>query len=300
MLRREILKLLAAFAASRSFAAGSSTPSLFEYSAKATVLVLAVPLVSRERVGSAFLRMQERGLGSNTQVDLAFGAGSHPDRAAGLNRLGFFEESVVESNGEILSASYFGFMTASAEASVDQARAALRQNGPPAITAIRGRIRGHRIWNRLLRVSGLPNIRWPEHRTLAEEIGRRLENASGGDAEIALPSEQAPGTFLHAMRCILRSAEPKQTRFFVHNGELLRLDTVRKPDPGQGAVFLKRGVASSAAVHSIAGKISHGGGKAVSEFKLWCEDGSQPCAPLRFEFRPRSFLRLAFERIRTS
>lgn len=296
--RREVLGILAAMAGFRAWGKPAAGAAMFEYRARATVLVLSLPLLSRDGVGDAYLRMEERELGQNREVRLSFGAGSLPERAAGLNRLGVMEESVLECGGEIRSASYFGFMTASPEADAEQARAALREKGPAAITAIRGRIEGRKIRNRLLRVAGVANSRWAERQALAAEIQRRLEDRGGTETEVAIQEAQAPGTFLYAIRCVMRAEEAKHTKYFVHNGEVLRLETERKLDRGQGAGMVRRGLVESAEVWAVTGKIYGRTGKGVSEFRVWYEAGAANPAPVQFEFRPQPFLRLAFERVR--
>src|SRR5580693_7962718 len=56
---------------------------------------------------------------------LQFAAGSDPERARGLNRLGLMREVVVEQGARLLKTSYAGFMTSSPEKSLDQGRQAL-------------------------------------------------------------------------------------------------------------------------------------------------------------------------------
>ena len=61
--------------------------------------------------------------GESAQIALQFAGGSWPQKAHGVNRLGFIQETVTEkSNGEPVDARYFGFMTSSAEKNFDQAK----------------------------------------------------------------------------------------------------------------------------------------------------------------------------------
>src|ERR1700690_893921 len=59
------------------------------YGAKATITLLSVPLVYRAGVGSGYIVI-EQSAESHT-VGIQFGAGSWPEAARGLNRLGFIQ-----------------------------------------------------------------------------------------------------------------------------------------------------------------------------------------------------------------
>ncbi len=169
MTRRCLVRLLVAWtpaAALGSRQPVSPTDHTVRYRAKATILMLSVPMFSRDNVGGGYLRVAERDEAGARRIDLEFAAGSLPQRAAGLNRFGAFEESVLEMDGSLASATYFGFMSASNETSIDQARSALKSKPGNGLTAICGRISSGRLWNRLLRVSDLPQTPWSEHRAL--------------------------------------------------------------------------------------------------------------------------------------
>lgn len=280
-----------------SRAPAPATDQTVRYRAKATILMLSVPVFSRDNVGGGYLRVAEREEAAGARrIELEFAAGSLPERAAGLDRLGAFEESIVEMSGQLAQATYFGFMTASNERSLDQARAALQAKAT-GFTAICGRIFEGRVWNRLARLSDLPATPWFEHRALAGQVRRKLEETAVAEREMA-PAAGAPlVTFLYAVRAAMRSASAASEHRFVHNGEALCLRTQKRADPQQGAAFVAKGLARSAQVDQLTGHILHPSGRPLSTFQLWFEPGSPGPAPLRFEFRARSFLRLAFERV---
>jgi hypothetical protein len=276
------------------------TEQTVRYRAKATILMLSVPVFSRDNVGGGYLRVAEREETPGARrIELEFAAGSLPERAAGLDRLGAFEESVLETGGQLAQATYFGFMTASNEKSLDQAKAALHSKAA-GLTAIRGRIADGRVWNRLLRLSDVPQTPWFEHRALAGQLRRRFDDATtaserevaGGGGGAARPLV----TFLYALRCAMRATPAACEQRFVHNGEALVLRTQKRADPQQGETLLAKGLAQSAQVNQLTGHIHHGSGRLLTTFQLWFEPGAPVPVPLRFEFRARSFLRLSFER----
>lgn len=95
----------------------------------------------------------------------------------------------------------------------------------------------------------------------------------------------------------MRSAAPVGEYRFVHNGEALLLRTQKRADPQQGSAFVAKGLVQSPQVDQLTGHIHHSSGRLLSTFQLWFEPDSPGPIPVRFEFRARSFLRLAFERV---
>ncbi len=73
-------------------AAPGGRPQLRKYTANATVMLFSIPLFSRAGVGSGYALVEESG----PTLSIQFGAGSYPESARGLNRLGFIQEAVVE------------------------------------------------------------------------------------------------------------------------------------------------------------------------------------------------------------
>lgn len=282
MTRREAFRLLTGVCVS-GVGSASGTGHVTEYRATATILLLSIPLFSRDGVGGGYFRFEESSLGAEKQVRLEFAAGSVPERAAGLSRLGMFEELIVESGGSLKSAAYFGFMSASGEQNLEQAKAALKQNVPGSFTAIRGRIQAGRIWNRLIRINGLPQANWTARQTLAHEIRARMEAQTGGETQVESGPGQAPCTFLYAVRRAMAAREPVTEQHFVHNGELLVLRTTLRAERDRKE-------------SRVSGQIRAKGGKELSSFQLWFDPAAAIPVPLRFEFRPRSFLRLRFDR----
>ncbi len=276
--RRELLGLLCGAAV-----ANGEQIATREYRARATVLLFSLPLFHRDNVGTGYLRVAERAEGGRKELQLEFGAGSLPAQAAGLNRLGVFEETVVEAGGKVESAAYSGFMTTSKEKDFNEAKTALAKGDALTFTAVSGRIEGGRLSNRLLRVGGLPAKTWANREEIKLYIFSRLAEAGSREAEETRVGSEAVSPFLYAIRGAMSAAGLSDSRRFVHNGKLHHLRT-KKSVAGQGETEME-------------GRILDGTGAELSAFRLWFEAGRIDAGPVRFEFRPRSFLRLRFERV---
>ncbi|MFN0106216.1 MAG: hypothetical protein ACKV2U_29515 [Bryobacteraceae bacterium] len=254
-----------------------------EYRAKATVLLFSLPLFHRANVGTGYLRVGEREEGEKRHLRLEFGAGSLPEKAAGLNRLGIFEETVVERSNRVESAEYAGFMTTSKEKDLNEAKSALASGDALTFTAVRGSIKGGVFSSRLLRVTGLPAKTWVNRDELKSHVLSRLAESGGEGRQNAPLGGEPCSPFLYAVREAMRTTAANDTRRFAHNGKIHRLRT-KKSQARQGEMEME-------------GKIDDEKGAELSSFKLWFAADKPQAGPLRFEFRPRSFLRLRFERV---
>jgi hypothetical protein len=277
MERRELLKLVM-LPGPPALASETATTYACRFHARAAVQLLSVTVFTRANVGSGYLRVTGRDAPGRRYLRFEFGAGSLPERAGGLNRLGVIEETVVESPEGVASASYFGFMTASNEKNLDQARTALKSKAGNIFDAIRGRIERGRVVNQSIKVTGCADATWADRDKLKPVM---LERLTAETAATEAPAGTC-GTFLHAVYRALQTSDPATRRQFIHNGKPHWLDTVRRATAGAS----KEG--------ELAGRVSSASGEELSRFRLWFDAARQP---VRFEFRPRSFLRLTFERV---
>ena len=286
--RRDLLRLagLLAMPAGASTLGPEGREFQCQFRAKATVLMLGVPLLNRDNVGSGYLRVAEREEAGKRRLQLEFGAGSLPERAAGLNRLGIFEETIVASGDAIESARYFGFMTASNEKDLNEARTALKNGGSGNFTAIRGQIEQGQLRNKLLRIRDMAASNWAQRDQLTAQIRAQLADETRQDAQASTAAlKDSPcSPFLYAVNCAMRNKAATCASRFVHNGQMHQLQTSRKNDAKTGHTELN-------------GRILSEAGKELSAFRLWFETENPERGPLKFDFRPRSFLRLTFERV---
>lgn len=86
--------------------------------------------------------------------------------------------------------------------------------------------------------------------------------------------------FLHAVRSAVKANSPFAETIFAHNANLYRLRS--RTSTVSGGVLLT-------------GKIAECGVNQESEFRVWFDPRDTSGLPLRFEFRPKSFLHLTYE-----
>lgn len=262
-----------------SHPAGSVKRYLRPFQATATILVLGVPIFKRKDVGSGCASVETGSSGDQTVTALQFAAGSKPERARGLNRLGLMREVAVEQDARLLETSYAGFMTSSPEKSLDQGRQALNPaaNEMPCTLGSGESERGRT--ELAVRRFTLPGAtRWTDAPTVLNSLEKDSPDSNTRHATSALgPS----ATFLYAVhRAALEDASSAR-RQFCHNGKLLELITEKhRPSP---------------TVVQMAGSIRDQSGAELSRFSVWFDAGDPSGIPNRIEFRARPFLRLTFE-----
>ncbi|MGA2181490.1 MAG: hypothetical protein ABSH47_00545 [Bryobacteraceae bacterium] len=270
------------------------------YRADANVMLFGINLLSRSDVGGGFARVVETSSGPLGSVRLLFVSGSRPDRAHGLNRMGYIEESVSESNARPSHAEYLGFMTSSGEESLADAKKALHgpTGGDVQFVASRGEINGgsahHTVRHMLLPASS----RWTDARHLLDLVEEDLDRP-GNDAKYAdLSHGERPGTFLYTVLSMVRSPARTTDGSFLHNGKLFHLHAVKRPDAKAGATFVESHLISSPRdAVELAGLIRNAKTGVETTFRVWFDRTSPNALPLRFEFQPKSYLRLVFEAV---
>jgi hypothetical protein len=226
-------------------------------------------LVTRHGAAGGFARAVEL----NGETVIEFGAGSHPERCAGVNRMGYIRETVA---GSAPRRRTFGFMTVSREDSFQQARKALDHAGPEqpfVILDSTGDLNG--CESRVASVSCASSLRWPDWRAVESELMKRWPAA---EKRVSRTQGFMPG-FLSAVRTAMMRGG-RGTLAYLHNDKNYTLDwsTLRNP-------------AGTAELH---GRIS-GHGKA--RFKVWFDPARPGAPPLAFEYQPRSFLRVRFDAV---
>jgi hypothetical protein len=286
--RRELLALLAgAFAQ----AATNPNPGAYRvwqqrYRANAVILFCGVQIFSKSGVGGGYAVVEEVRSGGNTQVALQFAGGSWPDKAHGVNRLGFIQENVTEKpNGEPVDARYFGFMTSSAEKSLDQAKQSFTEKGskPAPYTATQGAVRGGQFPSTIYRMH-LPNsLGWADCPKLIHDIRTIIDNSSGTPQEPV--TYRSPNTFLNSVRQALLNPAEKTEGSLVYNGKLFTLETEKQTDAG---------------LMRLSGTLHETATGQKSTFRLWYEKDSDTYLPVRIEYRAKSFLKLIFEKDSTA
>jgi hypothetical protein len=274
--------------------AGDSTQAR-RYRADAQVLVLSLPILRRSGVGGGSVTWREWREPGGLMRQLEFTGYSTPERAAGLNRMGFIREKSSREDQAVRESNYFGVMTASAEESADEARKALHSTATEAAyTAIEGRIAGGQVETATAHFMGPARLSPDRRSELLQRAAQALSTAPKKPPEFRTGGS-IPPPFLHALADALRVPGREQSQY-VYSGRLYRLWVRRAADTHAAAYFHNQGlVGPGAKVVRVSGKVRREAGGKETEFRVWVEDGAAQPVPLRIDFQPKSYLRLIFE-----
>ena len=287
---------------SLSAASAQTATATFErhYQATAYVTLLSIPIFSRSGVGFGFAGTNMHETEGHQVFSLRFLSGSTPERAHGLNRFGFIQENVEEQNSATLSANYFGLMTANGEESLSEAKAALEAKSGPKVPFVAARAvmdrekTGYSVRHLLLPSS----FRGSNADQLLQQVQAEfaMPAAGGGKEQIELLHGQPIGTFLNSLRqAILSSADTYASRI-VFNGKTFQFQASKRSDGKTGAEFQKSGIIAVAQnVVVLVGVLRNEKTNETTTFRLWFEKGAANFLPLRFEFKPKAYLRLVFD-----
>jgi hypothetical protein len=271
---------------------------------------------SRPDVGVAIASYRDcaAGAGDVLRAYELFSA-SKPERARGLDRLGFFREAIRLTPVGPSWTAYFGAMTWWPEQTYNDAKKALDGPRPNTYEAIDGFAGPLETTSSVFRVSTEqrmtnPGELWAALRPQLETRPPRYRQQQAGSQAKPLPAL----AFLGALQASLRSAAVHRDRplragatqiAFTHNGTTRRLELVSASrDPSRGRPLVGRGLVHDAAdVFQLRFRILNPDSD-PGEFRLWAElparvrDDPQtpPVAPVAWELEVRSYLRLYFER----
>jgi hypothetical protein len=272
-------------------------PLYRHFDACAHVTVFGLTVFSRCGVGGGFAFVKSRQ--ADHAVILQFVSGSSPERAHGLNRMGLIQEVVREQGAQPVEFSYFGFITANNEESVVQARKALDDSNRTRevpYTWAQGTAAGSSMHYQVNRLQLPASYRWSDSPRMLDDIQQRLKTQNIQQLTLQATGNEQLRTFLYAMRTALLSRETKTEQTVIHNGTLFQLTLNRTSDPKAGVEFLKAGlITQESQAMRLTGVIKNAKTGFETPFSVWFDGSSRNIIPLRFEFRPRSYLKLAFQ-----
>jgi hypothetical protein len=230
---------------------------------------------------------------------LKFVSGSSPEKAHGLNRMGLIEEVVREEGAEPIESTYFGFITANNEESVAQARKALNEPNKARqvpYTWAEGTAAGSSMHYHVSHLQLPASYRWSDSARMLDDINEQLKTKDVRQVTMQATGHEQLRTFLYAMRSALLSPAVRTEQSVVNNGTLFRLTLNRGADPQAGAEFVKAGlILRESQAMRLTGVIKNVKTGFETPFSVWFDGSSRNIIPLRFEFRPRSYLRLVFQ-----
>jgi hypothetical protein len=241
---------------------------------------------------------------------------SDPERAHGFDRRGFFREALRVTPTGVVWTAYFGAMTSWPEKTLSEAKKAANGPQPHTYEAIDGLSAPLETRAAIFDVATDaklhdPDALWSAVRPELDSRKPRSIVSFSGTPVRPLPSL----AFLGALQTSLRSAAAHRqkplargaTRVpFTHNGMVRQLElSSMSPDAGRGRRAVSAGLARNAAdVFELRYRILNPGFD-DGEFTLWAELPAgttddvltTPLAPLGWELRLRSYLKLVFERV---
>ena len=276
---------------------GTDASKQRQYRADAQVTLLGLPLLHRTRVGGGNAVWRESSTAEGGLLRfLEFTGFSLPERAAGLNRMGFIRELSRYTDKSPTESIYFGVMTSSPEESADEARRALVAHATEvAYSAIEGRIAADSV--ETAGAHFMAPARWS-----VENRGELVDRARSAlaAASRAAPEGGAPGIgsspFLQSLAEVLRNPLVEETHY-TYSSRVYRMWVSRAPDPKATAYFREhRLTGENRDVIRINGRIRRETEGKETNFRLWFEPGEMPL-PLRIEYQAKSYLRLVFEAV---
>jgi hypothetical protein len=273
--------MLALLLGPRDLPAGTPA-TLKRYRADAVVLLLGIPVFKRSGVGTAQVSVEESGEGPQAIRTLFFAAGSDPKRAHGLARLGWMRETSRSAGTSPAETEYFGVMTSSPEESLESARKSV-DSSPGAhslFAAVSGRHASGHSRSALARFEFPSDTPWSD-RSLIEKSQSAFSPATAW-RENTWPKwpDEPPPTFLFQLEALLKQ-RAKRSGSYVYNEQEYRLE-LAAPQPSDHLLAVK-------------GSIRNQRTGVRTTFRVWLENTPGSVIPVRIEFQPRSFLRLAFE-----
>lgn len=257
------------------------------YRADAVILLLGLPIYKRPGVGGGQASIEETGEGASLRRILFFAAGSDPKRARGLSRLGWMREQVLGPDAAPSESSYFGVLTSSPEESLEHARKAVdsQPGGRSTFAAVTGRNSPGHTRSGITHFEFSADAGWNDRALI--DLAQATFRGSVEWRETSWPKspDRPPPTFLLLLATLLKQRASRATGRYVYNEQEYQLELDAPAGHSREHLLLVRG------------KIKNLRTGFESPFRLWLETSSDSIVPVRFEFQPRSFLRLTFEAV---
>jgi len=287
------------------------------------LLIAKIPIASRENVGVTTFSTRHFTTDRRTGVRAyEFYAASFPDRARGLNRLGFLREAVVVTRTGIIETAQFGVISSEREDSMAKVEEAIDNDAELLpYSVIDTLITTDAVDSRVLQV--LMSGQWDTAAELYDEVcpqwdgedptyTRHLANddpSSGYETPLAFFSGLQVSMQAIA-NAVAAGADPRDTQRYqpyVHNGRLLRFE-LRKiaRDEKRAAEYARDGwLDNPEALRRLEYRLRDARGKEVDRFTLWVELRAsspddpfpRPHLPVAYEYEPAGYLRLRAVRV---
>ena len=256
------------------------------YRADAAILFLGISIYRRKGVGDGKASMEETGEEAALRRTLFFAAGSDPQRALGLSRLGWMREVVLGPATTPSEITYSGVLTSSPEEDLENARksVATPSSGRSVFSAVSGHNTTGRSRSAITHFEFAASASWSDRALVHRAESTFVANATWRETSWPDSPYQAPPTFLYQLATLLRKRSRSAAGRYVY-GEQEYLMGLEAQKPSRERLV------------PVRGKVRNLRTGNETTFRLWLDEASTSAVPVRFEFKPRSFLRLTFEAV---
>jgi len=253
--------------------------------ADAAILFLGMTVFRRSAVGDGEASVKDSGEGQSLRRELFFAAGSDPKRARGLSRLGWMRETVWGPEAAPARIGYSGVLSSSPEESLEHARQSVTapSSGRVAFGAVMGNNTAGHSRSATAHFEFAAGAVWSDRALINQ--AHSLFDGSVNWRETSWPKlpNHAPPTFLYQLATLLKKRTHAAAGRYIYSEQEYLLTLERRQPSGDRERLV-----------TVRGKIRNLRTSRETSFRLWLEDDSS-IVPVRFEFQPRSFLRLTFE-----
>jgi hypothetical protein len=181
---------------------------------------------------------------------------------------------VAHRQQQVAEHAFAGFLTSSKEESLGEARQALRRvEGGVPVTVAWGHTRNGRTRAQVAHAEVAASTTWTQCEEILEDLLRGQAADSGRDQA----ASHVPG-FLAVMRAAGLSRTPSFESPFLHNAKLYSLHIKWKT-----------------AGLEMTGELQNEKHEKTADFRAFYAVGDVSGLPMRFEYNPRSYLKLTFE-----
>jgi hypothetical protein len=299
--RRKILQLSAGLLPLSSFANPASVPATHRrYRIDATIAPFGIAIFSRKEVGYGQARMRSSAEHGKRSTEFEFGGASIPERAHGLQQIGYFEETLSETLSADLGqpdSNYFGFISATPEAAPSKASLAALQHSQSDKTkyccAVEGRLSDGNYNFSKSYEAVLPEDASPQRLPQVRESVRRSLRGICSSKDCLHGAREARQfrSFLGALIHAATTAESKLDFHYLYGDRVLHFVSTRTADPNAGRNY-RHLVSDPAQVYTLRAEVN---GKGRHRFTFTYERTQQLSLPLRIEYLPRPWLKLNLE-----
>lgn len=276
-----------------------------------------IPIVSRERVGVTSFTARDFTTDRRTGLRAyEFYAASFPERARGLNRLGFLREALTVTRGRVTETAQFGVISSEREDTMAKADEVLDNDAELLpYSVIDSRIRPRTADSRVVHLTLAGS--WDSATSLHNDVRPMWDGKEPSDTRHlrnqAEGGYDTPLAFLGGLQqslqdvadAIAAGEDPRRTqryRPYVHNGRVFRFE-VRSVDRDRDRAeeYAETGwLKDPTTLRRIDYRLRDARGKEIDRFKLWVElrprrPGNpfpSPHLPVAYEYEPGAYLRL--------